>query len=105
MIKEKYGLAEAVLCRLISVFKKEKSIQKAILFGSRAMGNYKKGSDIDIAIIGNISIEDRNRIFVELNEHTTIPHKIDIVLYNEQLSPELKQHIDEYGLELWNVEC
>ena len=61
------------------------------------MGNYKPGSDIDIALFGNLTEKDRERIFIKLNEHTNIPYKIDLVLYNDNTSPELKRHIEEFG--------
>lgn len=48
-----YGLTEAELKIIILVLEKFPDIEKAILFGSRAMGRQKRGSEIDIALKGN----------------------------------------------------
>lgn len=48
-----YGLTDADLKCIIDAIKKYKEIDKAVIFGSRAMGNYKKGSDIDLCIFGS----------------------------------------------------
>ncbi|WP_204226487.1 nucleotidyltransferase domain-containing protein [Clostridium botulinum] len=47
-----FGLLERDIKYINEVLDKFEEIEKAIIFGSRAMGNYKKGSDVDIAIIG-----------------------------------------------------
>ena len=49
----KYGLSEKQLEQVISILKKYDEIEGAILFGSRALGNYKPASDVDIAIKGD----------------------------------------------------
>ena len=48
-----FGLIERDIEYIVKAMKKFNEIEKAIVFGSRAMGNYKKGSDVDIAIIGD----------------------------------------------------
>ncbi|HPN27946.1 MAG TPA: nucleotidyltransferase domain-containing protein, partial [Thermotogota bacterium] len=47
-----YGLDQTVINDLRRVFSKYPSIEKVILYGSRAMGTYRRGSDIDIALFG-----------------------------------------------------
>lgn len=73
-------------------------IEKTVIFGSRAIGNYKHGSDIDLAIFGkDVTIETVDEISIELNEKLPIPYYFDIVHY-EGLSHEgLRNHIDTYG--------
>ena len=73
-------------------------IDKAIIFGSRAMGNYKKGSDVDIAIVGE-SIDNKTILSLNdyLNEVYPIPYFFDIVHYNSILNKNLKSHIDKEG--------
>ena len=48
-----FGLIERDIEYIVKAMKKFNEIEKAIVFGSRAIGNYKKGSDVDIAIIGD----------------------------------------------------
>lgn len=61
-----------------------KEIDKAIIFGSRALGNYKKGSDVDIAISGkNVTSETLYQLDDLLNEEFSLPYFFDIVQYEE----------------------
>ena len=48
-----YGLKKKDINSIIKSLQKFSEVDEAILFGSRAMGNYKKASDIDISIKGN----------------------------------------------------
>lgn len=64
-------------------------IEKAIVFGSRAMGNYKKGSDVDIAIISEkITNKTLFRLDDYLNEVYPLPYFFDIINYNYIVSNE-----------------
>ncbi len=73
-------------------------IEKAIIFGSRAMGNHKKGSDIDIAICGeNVNHNITSRLNGKLNEELPIPYFVDVVNYNLINLEELKEHIENNG--------
>ena len=76
----KYGLKEEVYNKILSIAKENKQY-KFILFGSRARGNYKKESDIDIAVIGNVNSEDKMKILNDF-DILNIPYMIDIVFFN-----------------------
>ena len=83
------------------VLHKFPEIEKAFVFGSRALGNYKKGSDIDIALMAKDDIEESvTRISFELNEETVLPYYFDIVEYRTIENIELKRHIDEKGIQI-----
>ncbi len=57
------GLKDTDIQNICSVFKKHPEVEKVILYGSRAKGNYKKGSDIDLTFIGsNLNLSLINRI-------------------------------------------
>ena len=72
-------------------------IEEAVLFGSRAIGNYKKGSDVDLAIKGSrINRTTVNRLSDDLNEEYPLPYFFDVIHY-ENISSELKTHIDTMG--------
>lgn len=49
---QQYGLSEINGKRIMDVFSRFSEVQEAVLFGSRAKGNYRQGSDIDIAVKG-----------------------------------------------------
>lgn len=73
-------------------------IEKGIIFGSRAMGNYKKGSDIDLAICGEgITKEILLKVYDYLDEVYPIPYFLDIIHYEDIDNKKLKNHIDEKG--------
>lgn len=93
-----YGLLDRDIKSILEVMEKYNEVKEAIIFGSRAMGNYKKGSDVDIAIKG-IEI-DRNiirKISEELNEEYPIPYFFDIIHYESLSNEKLIHHIDNEG--------
>jgi predicted nucleotidyltransferase len=72
------------------------SIDEVIIYGSRAKGNFKEGSDIDITLKGNISKEDLNKLWHKLDD-SFIPYKFDISVYKELKSESLIEHIQRVG--------
>ncbi|MCW0484384.1 nucleotidyltransferase domain-containing protein [Gaoshiqia sediminis] len=48
----KFGLSETTISLLCSVFENYPEIEEVIIYGSRAKGNYREGSDIDITLKG-----------------------------------------------------
>lgn len=83
---------------ITAVLKNNVAVERAILFGSRAMGNYKKGSDVDIALV--IKNNDANVILDiqhKLNEETTMPYFFDVLNYGALENQELVEHIITYG--------
>jgi len=73
-------------------------INRVIIFGSRALGTAKPGSDIDLAIDGdNVTRATRLMFYDWLNNESTIPYKTDVVQLNELENPDLKAHIEQKG--------
>ena len=77
-------------------------IEQAIIFGSRAKGNYKPGSDIDIALKGK-KITDNTvyQLKDELEEQLPLPYFFDLIIYHKITNLELEQHIDRVGKEIY----
>ncbi len=93
-----FGVYEKSFQLILDTIKAYAEIEKAIIFGSRAMGNYRKGSDIDIAIIGeNITDQIKTRVSSVLNQELPIPYFIDIIDYKEIANVNLLKHIDADG--------
>ena len=93
-----FGLLEKDIKYIIDTLSKFPEIEKGIIFGSRAIGNYKKGSDIDLALIGkNITNDILYDVSDYLNEVYPIPYFFDIVHYDNISNVNLKKHIDDYG--------
>lgn len=93
-----YGLLNKYIDYIIDTLSKFPEIKKAVIFGSRAIGNYKKGSDIDLAIMGNeITNNILHEVYEYLNEVYPIPYFFDIVHYDDISNQNLKKHIDDLG--------
>jgi predicted nucleotidyltransferase len=98
-----YGITEKSMELLLDTFSKYSQIEEVILFGSRAKGNYKKGSDIDIAIKGKqCSADLALKLQSYINEELLIPYMVDIVDYQSLNHVELKNHIDRVGKSIYH---
>lgn len=93
-----FGLKPGDLQTICSVLEKENRIEQALIFGSRAKGNYKTGSDVDIALKGErLTTEAVTEISYQLNEETILPYKFDVLNYHSIKEPALVSHIDRVG--------
>lgn len=94
---EKFGLTEKTIAQINAVFAKYAAIEKVIIYGSRAKGNYKNGSDIDLTFIGK-TISDKNMtdVFFELDE-LPIPYSFDLSIFSQIENPDLVDHINRVG--------
>ena len=93
----KFGLSERHLSIIRSVVSEFPSIASCIIYGSRAKGNYKTGSDIDLALKGRVSYDVVSKVHYVLNEETVLPYFVDVLSYDLLDSVELKDHIDRVG--------
>lgn len=92
-----FGLNKHTIERFNEIFSRHPQIAEVIIYGSRAKGNYREGSDIDLTLKGNRVTEDICRkIWLELDELNT-PYLIDLSIYNHLNSGSLKEHIDRVG--------
>ncbi len=48
-----FGLPQRTMDEMHAIFAKHGKVKKVVLYGSRAMGNYKNGSDIDLTMYGS----------------------------------------------------
>ncbi len=78
-------------------------IDRVDLFGSRATGKFRETSDIDLAIHGDISEEEGDRLYTRFFE-SMIPHKIDVTVYGHVSYPPFKRHIDAVAKTLFTNE-
>jgi len=73
-------------------------IEKTVVFGSRAKGNYNKGSDVDLAIFGKgINRETIVKLSKKLNSNSFLPYFFDVLQYETINNNDLKEHIDRIG--------
>src|ERR1700761_2862648 len=92
----KYGLSENIIHKVNGVLEKFSSIEKAIIYGSRAKGNYKKSSDIDIALKGDIDLQLLSTVILQIDD-LLLPYKFDISVYDHIVNSELLDHINRVG--------
>jgi uncharacterized protein len=101
----KYGLSERTLNTLNSIFKRYPSIKEAVLYGSRAKGNYRNGSDIDLSLKTNEDFTHSNLLrLMDDFEDSDMPYLVDVSVYEELSNPDLKAHIDRVGIILYTGE-
>lgn len=96
---EKFGLKEKVIQDIVEILKKYEEVEKAVIFGSRARGDYRKGSDIDIALFGDKLTNSINtKIFYDIDDLYLI-YKIDLINLNTLKDEDkLKQNILNEGV-------
>lgn len=73
-------------------------IESVKIFGSRAMGNYKPGSDVDLALFGkDVNMDTLAKLKSILEDSGPLPYLFDLVDYKEINAANLAAHIDEFG--------
>ncbi len=98
---EEYGLNQDIVSSLRTILERKREVMEAIIFGSRAKGNYRLGSDIDLAVKGKkVNFETIIAIKNEA-EKLGLLYKIDIVDLAEISDHEVKEHIHRVGKVFW----
>ena len=93
----KFGLSDTVIKELQDIFRRHTNIEKVLIFGSRSKGNYRPGSDIDLAVIGkNIDYSQLLDILCEIDELELL-YSIDLLDYQKKVGTPLGNHIDRVG--------
>lgn len=100
-----HGLIERDLFHIRAAAASLEEIEEVILFGSRAKGTYRQGSDVDISIKGKyVTHSTVLKLSDDLEEERPLPYFFDIVDYNSlQEDDPLKQHIDRVGVVLFQA--
>ena len=93
-MNNEFGLPERTMNELIEYFKSREDIEKVVIYGSRAKGNYRNGSDIDFAVWSDK--EPPLSIALELDELPT-PYMFDVTNYKTLTNDKLKNSIDNDG--------
>ena len=93
---EKTGIKCKVLQEIIQLAKKN-CVEKVILFGSRARGDFRRTSDIDIAVTGG----DFARFALDVDEETSTLLEYDIVNLDRDMQEELRESIEKEGRVLY----
>ena len=94
---EELGLKPTDIERIQTVLKNHQFVEQVIIYGSRAKGNYKPYSDIDITLVGpKIDLTLQNKIENDLDA-LMLPYKFDVSVFHKILNKDLVDHINRVG--------
>ena len=94
------GVPEASQQRLLQLLCQHPHVEALWLFGSRAMGRYRPGSDLDLCLEGEqLTHRDRLQLMAAIDD-LLLPWSVDLVLRHE-MPPELEAHLQRVGRCLW----
>lgn len=96
-----YGLEDYVIEGLCSVFRRYDNVNRVLIFGSRAKGNYRAGSDIDLAVVAdNLTFEQRMKMMCDIDDLLLL-YKVDMVDYKKKVGSPIYDHIKRVGKTLY----
>jgi predicted nucleotidyltransferase len=99
-----FGLPDDVLPRLLAVLSINRKVKQITLYGSRAKGNSRDGSDIDLCLDGDaLSLKDLAELDASIDD-LLLPWKVDIAVRQQIDNPDLIAHIDRVGVRLYPVD-
>jgi uncharacterized protein len=96
-----FGLTERDMDTINHILINYPEVTEVHVFGSKASGNYKPGSDIDLAIVNSGVSEKTIRNLKSEFDDSSLPYKVDIVNLPEINHPELKEHITRAGISFY----
>jgi predicted nucleotidyltransferase len=92
-----HGLKEHTIQKIQSVLGNFPEVEEAVLYGSRAKGNYKNGSDIDLTLKGkNLNLLILGKIDEQLDD-LLLPYTFDLSIFHQISNPELLDHMNRAG--------
>lgn len=101
-----FGLDVDTLRQIRETFAQFPRIEKVLIYGSRAKGNYRKGSDIDITLIGKgLTLQNSIYPLMEQLDDRYLPYKFDISIFKDLDNPEFVEHILRVGKVFYRKEC
>lgn len=101
----RYGLPEGTIQKICATLRRYPQVEQAILYGSRAKGNYKNGSDIDLTLRGSpdLTLHLLYRLLDDLDD-LLLPYTIDLSILDQIDDPDLIEHIRRVGVTFYEKE-
>jgi uncharacterized protein len=97
----KYGLSPKTIEKLCGVLAAFPEIDRAVVYGSRAIGNYKNGSDIDLTLFGPKLTQRSCASVAEAIDDLMLPYTVDLSVFSLLEHLDLEAHIQRVGLEFY----
>ena len=96
-MEDNIGLTNEEMQELVAALSTQPNIEKAIVYGSRAMGTNRKFSDVDMTLVGNnLSHSDLNQVALKIDD-LLLPYEFDLSLYSSLTNKNLLEHIRRVG--------
>lgn len=97
-----HGLSEAALTKIVNALECFPDVDKAVLFGSRAKGTHKLGSDVDLALVGSeLEWREIGKIYDALDD-LPLPYRFSLVRLDEKTDAEVAGHIARVGIPIFD---
>ena len=92
------GLPDDVAARILERLTERPAIQRVVLYGSRALGRQRSGSDIDLCLDApDMDLAELMVLGAQLDD-LLLPWRIDLQLRHLIRHPGLLEHIDRVGI-------
>ncbi|MBC8318695.1 MAG: nucleotidyltransferase domain-containing protein [Desulfobulbaceae bacterium] len=92
-----YGLKKETVQKIKSILASYTAVEEAVLYGSRAKGNFRPGSDIDLVLKGNnLNLQMINKISLDLDD-LLLPYLFDLSIFHQITNADLIEHIERVG--------
>lgn len=92
-----FGLSDSTLATVRAILAACPAVEKAVLYGSRAKGNHKPGSDIDLTLIGHDLTQGMLAQLDAQLDDSALPYQVDLSIRDEIDNPSLLEHINRVG--------
>jgi predicted nucleotidyltransferase len=100
MVKQCWGLKTEEIDSIRSVLVAHPEVLAAIVYGSRALGTHRPGSDIDLTLVGELEWSELQKIETDL-DNLDLPYTIDLSVKSQIENKALREHIHKHGQQLY----
>jgi predicted nucleotidyltransferase len=95
-----FGIPQEAWAQILSVLAQQPKITQVRLFGSRAKGNYRPASDIDLCLNAEgLTLSEKFALENAIDD-LLLPWKVDLAIWHMIDQPALKEHIERVGVDL-----
>ncbi len=95
---QRFGLTKATIQKTCGVFARHPQVDEAVLYGSRAKGNFRNGSDIDLTLLGpDFDMDVLYKLLQEIDD-LMMPYTVDLSIFAHIRDSDLVEHIERVGV-------
>jgi predicted nucleotidyltransferase len=92
-----FGLSETTINKIKQVLVGFPEVEQVKIYGSRAKGNYRPGSDIDLTLFGAHLDQRQCADIADQLDELLLPYTIDLSVFHLLDHADLKEHIERVG--------